>query len=140
MPTRILPLPADFPALAALGLSGADLAALATQGRLDGEDNGRGARYHKLRFRVGARQHVRFVGNNPAFVAQLREELAQLQADRTSRRESQRMIRAARSCLRRTKRLLAPLLRMAGRQFYGREIRRQAPPRATRVAGDETQK
>jgi len=86
---------AMFPAIASLGLGQEHLAVLARQGSLQAEYSRVGKLYHKLRFRVGAKQQVRYVGNNPAFVAQVRGELTRLQAKEKSRRHLQRLIEEA---------------------------------------------
>ncbi|MEI8376442.1 MAG: hypothetical protein WCJ35_26800 [Planctomycetota bacterium] len=116
---------ASYPALASLGLGGEDLAALAKQGNLHAEEPGQGKRYAKLRFRVGRKQCVRYVGNNPEFTDRVRRELARLQAPAKSCRRLQRLVREANACLQRTKQQLKPLIRLAGYGFHGREIRRR---------------
>ena len=116
---------ASFPALASLALSREQLAALARQGSLYAETSRQGKHYYKLRFRVGAKQHVRYVGSSPQFIALVQAEVAQLQARTRSASQLQRLIREANECLRRTKRQLQPLLPLAGRCFHGREIRRR---------------
>jgi hypothetical protein len=118
---------AGFPALASLGLGGEHLAALARQGSLHAEDSSRGEPCYKLRFRMGSKQHVRYVGSSPGFVAQVQRELTRLQADTRSAQQLRRLIREANECLRRTKHQLKPLLPLAGRCFHGREIRRRPP-------------
>lgn len=118
-----------FPALASLALGEEHLAALAKQGCLRAEGAGQSKLYYKLRFRIGSKQHVRYVGNKPAFVEQVREELTRLQSRTNSCRRLHRLIQEANECLRRTKHQLKPLLPLAGRCFYGREIRRR-PERA----------
>lgn len=114
-----------FPALASLGLSKEHLMALAKQGNVRAENAPQGKCYYKLRFRMGLRQHVRYVGNNPEFVEQVRRELTWLQAGTKSCRHLRRLMREANECLRRTKEPLKPLLLLAGCCFHGREIRRQ---------------
>ena len=72
----------------------------------------------------GSKQQVRYVGKSPEFVAQVQRELMQLQANTRSAQQLRRLIREANECLRKTKHQLEPLLSLAGRCFYGREIRR----------------
>jgi hypothetical protein len=117
-----------FPALASLALGPAHLAALARQGSLHATGSNRSKRYYKLRFRLGSKQQVRYVGKSPEFVAQIQRELMQLQADTRSAQQLKRLIREANACLRKTKHQLEPLLPRAGRCFYGREIRRWRGP------------
>jgi hypothetical protein len=129
---------ASFPALASLGLRGEHLSALARQGSLRAENAPRGKSCHKLRFRMGPKQYVRYIGSNPQFVDQVRQELMRLQAPAKSRRQLQRLIREANECLRRTKHQVEPLLPLAGRCFYGREIRWQPGHGSACVDGNES--
>ena len=115
----------SFPALASLGLSREHIEALALQGKLRAEDSSQGKYYYKLRFRVGSRQLVRYVGNNPQFIDQVQRELTRLQTRARSCRYLHRLIREANKCLRRTKHQLKLLLPLTGRVFHGREIRRR---------------
>jgi hypothetical protein len=124
MDADLPPPKSSFLALYALGLSGAQLAALAQRGALCAEDRGRGRVYWQLRFRIGTKQHTRYIGNNEGFVAQVRRELTQLQVKARSRMQLRRLARESRRELRRTKRLLEPLLSSAGLIFHGRAIRR----------------
>ena len=113
-----------FPGLASLNLCPEAWDVLATQGSLCAEGCRTGEVY-KLRFRLGGKQQSRYVGKSPRFVEQIRRELAQLQAERRSRKRTRRLVREAKQCLRRTQRQLEPLLSMSGRVFHGRAIRRQ---------------
>ena len=127
----------SYPALTALGLEREHLAALA-----------RGATCMRSRLaRAGATGSsafgspagsVRYVGNHPGFVDQVRRELVRLQAPAKSRRHLRRLVRAANECLRRTRQQLNPLLPLAGRCFHGREIRRQAEDGDACDAGRES--
>lgn len=121
-----------LPALSALRLSAEHLAALAENGSLYGEDHGQGKTYYRLRFRIGAKQHTRYVGNDQGFVDQVRRELMQLQAKRHSRREMRRLADEGRRTARDKKRLLDPLLASAGRGFHGRAIRQRRISRSVR--------
>jgi len=134
-PRRMLAL---FPALTSLALGRDELAALAKQGSLHAENSSQGKRYFRLRFRMGAKQHVRYVGNHPEFVDRVRRELRQLQARAKSRRQLRRLVRQARECLRRTKHQVTPWLPLAGLFFHGREIRRQPKRGDACVDGNET--
>jgi len=113
------------PALASLALSKEHLAVLVKQGNLRAEGSSQSKLYYKLRFRMGPKQHVRYVGNNPVFVDQVRRELIRLQAHTKACRDLRRLIREANECLRRTKCELRSVLPLAGSVFYGREIRRR---------------
>ena len=115
---------AGFPALAALGLSREQLAALAKAGSLQAERGGGGRIYCKLRYRSDWRQCVCYVGNNPEFVKQVQRELVRLQAHSRACRQLRILRREANASVRRTIRQLAPLLLPAGYCFHGREIRR----------------
>lgn len=112
-----------FPALSSLILSEEQLDALASQGCLRPEIGARGKLYFKLRFRMQSKQLVRYVGNNSVFVAQIERELGELQNGTKADRQLRRLTRAARSCLKRTKRCLEPYLPLANCRFHGREIR-----------------
>ena len=79
----------------------------------------------KLRFRVGGKQHSRYVGKKPTFIALIERELAQLQSESRATKRLRRLEREAMDRLRRTKKQLEPLLSRAGRVFHGRAIRRQ---------------
>lgn len=127
-----------FPALSSLALNREHLAALAEQGSLRAEEYAHGRRYFKLRFRLGSKQHVRYVGNDPVFVEQIERELAELQTAAKAARQLRRLTRAAKSCLRTTKRCLAPLLPLAGCRFHGREIRGAPKCRSVSVDCKET--
>ncbi len=114
---------ASFPALASLRLDKEHLVALAKQGSLRAEGGSPGKRYYKLRFRVGVQQHARYVGNNPQFVEQVAQELRRLQSRTRSCRNLRRLVQEANARLHRSKQQLKLLLPLAGRCFYGREIR-----------------
>jgi hypothetical protein len=113
-----------FPGLASLGLSAEAWEALAKQGSLCADRCQTGSPC-KLRFRLRGRQQSRYVGTSPGFVAQIRQELTQLQAETRSRKRLRPLLREARQCLQRTKRQLQPLLSLSGRVFHGRAIRRR---------------
>jgi hypothetical protein len=115
-----------FPRLAALGLSGADLVALETQGFVSAERLPSGRVCHKLRFRRDQRkQQVRYIGVDKAKADQVRHELEQLQAGRRLDRRQRRLAGEARSLLREVKRRLTPHLAAAGFEFHGHQPRRK---------------
>jgi hypothetical protein len=111
----------DFPALAALRLSDADLGELGHQGFLAKEARGR-LEFYKLRFRRAHRQVVRYVGAEDA--AAIRAELARLQADCRLQRALGRLTKRARRMLRESKQNLAPIVATAGLTFHGLALRR----------------
>ena len=123
--TNIIEVRPSFPALSALGLSSEQVAALAQRGTVCAENRGPEQIHYRLRFRLGAQQHTRYLGKDEGYVDQVREELAKLQAKKQSRRELCRLIKEARQVARRTKRSLEPLLSNTGRAFHGRVIRRR---------------
>ena len=126
-----------FSALASLGLGREEMAALAKQGSVRAEDCGQGRVYYRLRFRVGCRQCVRYVGNSPGFAEQIRHELRQLQARTRSRRQLRVLVQEARKRLRKAKHRLEPMLPSVGRVFHGRSIRqpRVRPGEGSSVVG-----
>jgi hypothetical protein len=124
-----------LPIVGTLGLSGEQLAALAENGSLHGEDRGLERIYYRLHFRIGTRQHTRYVGSNPRLVEQVRGELMLLQAKRHSRRRMRRLANEGRRVAREMKRQLEPLLPGVGRVFHGRTIRLRRPRGRDRVVG-----
>lgn len=115
---------ASFPGLASLGLTPEAWETLVHRGNLCAE-SGRTGTVYKLRYRIEGKQRSRYVGKVPEFVAQIRRELTELQADTRSRTRLRQLEEEALQCLRTTKQLLTPLLPAAGRVFHGRAIRRQ---------------
>jgi hypothetical protein len=111
----------DFPALAALRLSDADLGELCHQGFLAKEARGR-LEFYKLRFRRAHRQVVRYVDAEDA--AAIRAELARLQADCRLQRELGRLTKRARRMLRESKQKLEPIVATEGLTFHGLALRR----------------
>jgi hypothetical protein len=107
-----------------LGLSGEELTALTKQGFVCAEYRGHGRTRYKLRFRIGTKQHVRYLGTAPEFVDQVRTELGQLQQCALQHRELKRLVRMAKHKLRTAKHLLEPLLHNAGFAFHGLSIRK----------------
>jgi hypothetical protein len=113
---------AEYPAFAALGLSGADLLELATQGFVSAEQ--RDARtYHKLRFRRAGQQVVRYIGDADR-AREVERDLAALQHATQTMRRLREVTQLARRELRDAKRVLAPLLTENGFAFHGFAIRR----------------
>jgi hypothetical protein len=113
---------ADYPALAAMRLTDADLHELTHQGFVCREERGNVA-YFKLRFRRAHQQVVRYVGD-AAHAAAIQAELDRLQADRRLERELGRITSTARRMLRAGKRQLEPLLAKENLKFHGLALRR----------------
>lgn len=111
-------------ALATLGLSDDELAALAEQGFVCAEVRGRKRVRYKLRFRVGRKQHVRCLGTASDFVDRVRAEVAQLQQRTRSYQELGHLMRAAIRQLRAAKQQLEPLLKKVGFSFHGMAVRK----------------
>lgn len=112
---------ADFPALAALGFVGEDLALLARQGFLCLETR-RTKSYTKLRFRRDGQQHVKYVATANRAAVQCELEILQLTI--RTRRDLAQLIRSARTILRNAKSALQPLIEQRGYQFHGQAVRR----------------
>ena len=106
-----------------LRLSDRDLDALQTQGTISAELRPNGP-VHKLRFRVGGRQQVRYLGPDSPWVATVREALAAWQIPVRFGRELARRVRDGRRRLRRVRSAQTPLLRLAGLHFHGTTLRR----------------
>ena len=119
--TRRLSL-ADYPALAAMRLTDADLHELAHQGFVCREERGNLA-YFKLRFRRAHQQVVRYVGD-AQHAAAIQAELDRLQADRRLERELRRITSTAQRMLREGKHQLEPLLEQENLRFHGLALRR----------------
>jgi hypothetical protein len=110
-------------ALATLGLNSEELVALAKQGFVCAEVRGDGGLYHKLRFRLGDRQQVRYLGKDLEFVKRVKADLAQLQQRIRLQRKLGRLVRAAKHKLRTAKIQIEPLLKGAGFAFHGMAVR-----------------
>lgn len=117
---------ADYPALAALRLTGDDLDELCHQGFVRQETRG-SLGFYKLRFRRARQQVVRYIAD-AGQAASVRVELARLQADRRLQRELGRLTRSARRMLRESKKNLEPIVETAGLKFHGLAIRRPRKP------------
>jgi hypothetical protein len=113
---------AEYPALARLRLTTEDLEELTRQGFLSKERRD-SLHIHKLRFRRGARQVVRYIGDAVEATA-VKAELDRLQSARHISRELAELNRAARRLLRDTKAQLEPLVIANGWKFHGRVVRR----------------
>ncbi len=111
-----------FPVLGSLRIAADDLEELARQGFVSAERRG-DRTYHKLRFRSGGKQTVRYIGNAQRTAA-VREELAVLQQTSKTAKELKRRTCRANRAIAEAKRLLEPLLNAQGFAFHGRAIRR----------------
>src|ERR1019366_7203395 len=109
--------------LAALHLSQAEYAQLATQGFVTSEWRGSRGPYFKLRFRQGAKQVVRYLGADPTAARALDEELHCLQAAHRRHQLLRALVQQAARALRQAKQTLEPLLQDSGYHFHGRAIR-----------------
>jgi hypothetical protein len=76
------------------------MAAVVRTGFLASERWGPGCLVHKLRFRMGGRQRVRYLGVNADLVATVRETLRELQRVRDAQRNLRRLASRARALLR----------------------------------------
>jgi hypothetical protein len=114
-------------------LSTEELNALGRQGFVSREDRGGGRVTYKLRFRLGGRQHVRYLGADGELVEQVRELLLRLQRATRQARELRDMRRQARRGLRAAKARLAPLLGERGYHFHGLAVRKRRPPSAAKA-------
>jgi hypothetical protein len=113
-----------IPLLATLRLNAEQIVALAKQGSVCAEVRSNGRVYYKLRFRWDGRQQVRYLGNVPEFIEQVKAEMERLQQRTRLRRELRQLTRAARQKLRASKSRLGPLLGDAGFRFHGLAVRR----------------
>jgi hypothetical protein len=86
-----------LPILSRFALSDSELSALARQGFISSENRG-GRKTIRLRYRVGNRQHVRYV--RPSEVLALEAELASLQKRTRARRRRKRLATIIRRALR----------------------------------------
>jgi hypothetical protein len=128
----------DAPAaLNQLRLTPAEMAALQKQGFVAAEMRGRRTIIYKLRFRVDGRQHVRYLGNDVAFVAAVQCALQIHQRGHELRSELRALTRDAAQLLRGTKRQLTPHLKQAGFVFHGRAVR-QKRRKVTPLAREES--
>lgn len=114
----------DDGALQALGLEAKEIASLRRKGTITQERRGRDTIIFKLRFRIAARQRVKYLGTDRHVVEQIRAELNDLQAAHRRSRRLRRLDAQARTLMRDTKLRLENRLEQAGLKFHGRAIRR----------------
>ena len=111
-----------YPALAALRLDDTDLVELGHQGFICREKRGERV-YHKLRFRRGGKQVVRYIGNAERAAA-VEQELLDLQSETAAFRELKAVVKFSNKMLRDSKTQLEPLFASHGYAFHGLSIRR----------------
>jgi hypothetical protein len=114
---------ADFPALAKVGVTEQELAALQRQGFVAREMRGNRF-YYKLRYRLCGKQRVRYI-RGAALAGAIRTELAMLQRNVRRRREMAALTRASSQQLSAAKATLVPTLEAMGFFFHGQSIRRR---------------
>jgi hypothetical protein len=114
------PATAAYPALSALGVSAAELTAIAEQGFLNGERRGHKV-YLKLRFRTNGKQRVKYI--RPQALTTIRTELEQLQASTRLRAALRAQMKEARRYLNEARVVLAGALMNEGLHFHGRQLR-----------------
>lgn len=120
--------PSYSPALSRLGLAPDEMEALRSQGFVVSEMR-RGEPVYKLRFRIGARQRVRYLGKDNRLAEEVKAGLHDLQRGRSDQRELAVLARAASRQLAEAKRIMTPLLEEDGFHFHGQAIRQRRTPR-----------
>ena len=98
-----------------------DLKELSRQGFVC-EERRRDRKYHKLRFRSGGRQVVRYVGG-AELAAALKNELSILQYESRVMRDLKAKMKIANMVLREAKILMEPVLKANGLVFHGFAVR-----------------
>ena len=106
-----------------LGLTEYQIAALRQQGFVYGDRRHGRSEVFKLRFRIDGRQKVRYLGTSPSEAAKVSMAVKDLQRARGLRHELQRLQKESRAGLKAAKKLLTPVLKSAGYQFYGLSVR-----------------
>jgi hypothetical protein len=109
--------------LARLALSDVERAALEGNGFVSAEWRGRKRRF-KLRFRVGGKQRIRFLGHDPAVAASVAGALVELQRPKRAIQQLRAVCRAGRTIMRAGREQLTPLLAPHGVKFHGYALRR----------------
>lgn len=116
VPASDIPIPH---ALASLGLTMEDLAALARGGFVAAEFRHLAGPYYKLRWRRDRQQHVRYLGRDPARAVAVRAALEDLQQPLRLSRELARRVKEARRRLQGVKQMLASHLAGHGIHYHG---------------------
>jgi hypothetical protein len=119
-----------YPALSALGVSAAELTAIAAQGFLNSERRGDQTNT-KLRFRINGKQRVKYI--RPQTLTTVKAELEQLQASKHLRAALRAQTKEARRYLKEAQLVLDAMLANEGLHFHGRQlrvVRQLRPPQA----------
>jgi hypothetical protein len=126
MPGRPTSAAQETPALAAIGLTDDELAALRRQGFVSHETR-RSRACFKLRFRTqpDGRQSVRYIGTDPVVAHEVEQELAQLQRPRLIDRDLGKIAQQTGQAIKAAKANLMPHLEPAGYRFHGLAVRRK---------------
>lgn len=112
-------------ALRRLGLSDPELTALSHQGYLQRDQRLVGTRgYCRLRFRFQGRMRTVYLGTDETFIAEVRRELAALQAARNTKWQAARAVEVGRGVRQRVKLQLAPVAAQLGYHFHGAVLRK----------------
>lgn len=119
--------PAGFEAL---GLSTEDIAALKRQGSIAREKRGNRTVY-KLRWRVGAKQRIKYLGTETARADGMEYQLRQHQSICRIKKQLRDLGREGMAILREAKVRLEPFLEARGLAFHGLEIRRRRRQRTS---------
>lgn len=120
---------AETPLLRSLRLDSGQLRCLASQGSVHAEQ--RGVRtIHKLRFRMGSKQVVRYLGPDPDLAAAVQAELDYLQHCRVHARRSRELTRELREHRRAARAGLQAAATAQGMRFHGYTLRRTRAARS----------
>jgi hypothetical protein len=120
---ELMSAPAARGLLERLSLDTAEIAVLARQGFVREERDKMGNRIYKLRFRVGQRQRVKFIGRDRHSAQQIEAALVAWQRHRRLTLSVERLRREVSQRVREQWRQLDPILLAAGYRRHGREIR-----------------
>lgn len=108
--------------LAALGFKTEEIAALRQQGFVSSEMRS-GRMIYKLRFRLGGRQRVRYLGTNQEAADDVERLIQALQSSRRIKKQLRELDLEVTEKLKTLKQRLGPFLDRAGMKFHGLAIR-----------------
>jgi hypothetical protein len=108
-----------------LGLTAAEIAAVARQGFVSAERRKRSMTVYKLRYRFAGRQRACYLGTDAAFAALIKTALARHPRAHRLNAELRALAREARRRLREAKQKLVPGIEQAGFRFHGYAVRRR---------------
>lgn len=111
--------------LRSLGLTDADLSAIAKRGSISSESRSRNSIVYKLRWRADGRQRSRYLGVDGEYVAEIKQAVVALQNWRAVKSRLRDQQRDAVRRLRELRRQLAPSLSQHGFYFHGAAIRKR---------------